>query len=147
MVDLLAGMAITGMLLPVTMSSMFHTFTVTESSRSKVTALENIEYAANRLRDDVHKAQTTDLVDGGASVSSLNLSWIDGTTGQSHLVSYYLSNTLLQRDYDGITSTVGRYITSIDFSLSNGVIKVKIISSPGINSSSSLELTYSLALP
>lgn len=146
LVDLLVGIAISGMLLPVIISGMSHLFTATNSSRNQIIALQNIEYAANRIREDVHVAQTTNLLDGAAPVSSLNLSWVDAATSQTHAVSYYLSNNQLQRNDNGMTGTVGRYISSIDFSISNGIIRVKIISNPGVNLSSSKMFTYSLAL-
>jgi hypothetical protein len=75
-------------------------------------------------------AQSTDLVDGAAPVSSMTLSWTDWSQdgGVPHSVTYGLSGTELLRTYDGQTLTVGHYVTSVGFSLSGQALFVTITS-------------------
>ncbi len=64
-------------------------------------------------------------------LDAVTLSWVDytgfeSTNYTSHSSSYILSGTNLQRTYDGVTSIVGRHITSVGFTQNGRVISVII---------------------
>ena len=79
--------------------------------------------------------QSTDLVDGAPEVSQMTLSWNDSTwwakqeESISHSVIYTYSGTALQRNYDGVVTTVGRQLTNVRFSLDGRMVTITLISS------------------
>ncbi len=125
MVEILAVMAISGILLTGLVVAIFQVFGTTRQNSVPLTALENVKNSAYRLSQDVRKASTTNLVDGGPAVSNLTLDWTiwyatdDNTydangnlipkgnlipSGQYHRCEYSLSGVKLQRKY-GILRT------------------------------------------
>lgn len=144
--ELLAGMALSGMILPVAASSVLRLMADTELSRNRIVALQDMAYAANQVKGDIRMAQSTDLVNDSVPVGSVIFSWEDSSTGVSHSVSYYLSGNRLQRSSDGINTTVGWYVSDVEFSLSGNIVKMQLKSSPGVRPGSVQQLTYHFAL-
>ena len=80
------------------------------------------------ISDDARNARYTSLTSGAAAVSTLTLEWTDYYSGAltSHKASYALSGTNLQRTYDGVTTTIGKGISAIQFSVSGSTLTVAI---------------------
>lgn len=101
-------------------------------------ALTDIDGAVHWLSRDLVLAQTTNLTDGGAAVSSVNMTWSDlthwaGDAGTvDHSAIYTLSGTTLLRTYDGDVSTVGRHLTNFGISISGRMFTVTLTSQPGL---------------
>lgn len=146
LLESIVAIGLSGLVLPVAASSVFHIVVDSEVSRNHIVALQDIWHAADIIKNDVHLAQTSNLDNGAPPVNSLNLSWVDAGTGVSHSVSYYLSGTKLVRDNGTTVSSAGRYISSVEFSLTANILKVKLVSSPGFDSRRSQQMTYLFAL-
>ncbi|MDZ4247619.1 MAG: hypothetical protein U1D67_10955 [Dehalococcoidia bacterium] len=148
LVEILAGLAISGTLLPLIFTVVLNMFTVTTSSGNLITASQDMEYAAGSIGEDIHRAQATDLIEDAGPVNSLTLSWNEENGGDNvaHYVKYYLSGNQLQQDYDGVVRNVSQFTSNIEFSISNNVIKIKMVSSLEGDSQDSKQLTYLFAI-
>ncbi|MFC2034436.1 type II secretion system protein J [Chloroflexota bacterium] len=105
----------------------------TDESTSDVVMLADLNNAVIVIKKDLMVTQDTDLIDGNpVPQSSASFTWTDYTSFGSenvsryHSCNYTLSGTFLQRNYNGITSVVGRNITYIGFTLNGRVISVNI---------------------
>ena len=76
---------------------------------------------------DIKMVQTTTLADGGTA-NVISASWTDQFEGigTTHTVTYALVGGNLVRTYDGVSSTVGRRVTSAVFSRSGESIVAQI---------------------
>ena len=155
LVELLVGTAVGGMLLSTLVAAIFQTFNVTADTRTRITAIGNINNATHQLSKDVRMAASTNLVDEADPVSNLVLdwsSWYDdsgqlSSEGQDHNCEYALSGEELQRSYDsGDPATVARHISAIEFSLEGQIIIVSITSSPEGKPETAEQKTYRLYL-
>ncbi len=134
LVELLVALAVGSVLLTGALLSIQQIVLGTIRSRSQVTALTDVNQAALAIKKDLMMTQNTNLIDGNpVPQSSVILSWIDysgfaSANSTSHSSSYTLSSTnlTLTRTYDGVTSIVGRYITSVGFTQNGRVISVVI---------------------
>ena len=97
-----------------------------------VAASMDLGYAGRQVSRDILMAAGSDLVDGAPPVNQLTLSWIEwyDLAGLPHSVTYELSGSNLDRDYDGVVTTVARNISSIEFARTDRVIEVVVTSVP-----------------
>ena len=144
LVELLIAAAIAAMLVPILGSAIFQFMQVTEQGNDQFRALHDVQNAGYWITLDGKRAATTDLIEGADLVDSITLSWTDG--GQAHTTTYSLSSTDLQRDHNGTTITVARYILNVGFSISQGVITANLTSSPEGRWEVSEETTYKVCL-
>ena len=135
-VELLVGVAIAGMILPVVTIAIFQMSRGTTSINTDFVIQLDIDSTSSWFSRDLSQALTTDVLDGASPVNSMRVDWIDQTgwalPGQElHYAKYYIEpgTTLLKRDYDGTISTVGRYMADIQFSRSANYITIVISSS------------------
>ncbi len=102
----------------------------TGRSNSQVIAATDVNQTALRLKKDLMMAHETDLTDNVTQSGSVLLNWTNLTGGNitAHSISYTLSGTELQRDYDdgSVVSVVGRHITYLAFTQDGRVINVTI---------------------
>ena len=128
LVEILVVLAV-GSVITVGVLLTFQQITVgTGRSNSQVIATTDANQAALRLRKDLMMVQNTDLTDNVSRSGSVLLDWTDyvGDNSTDHYISYVLSGTELQRDYDGVVSIVGRHITDITFIQDGRVVNVAI---------------------
>ena len=132
LLELLASMAIVGIIMMGVVSLIFSEARGTAIARTSVTAGHEISNAARWLSEDGWMAEITNLVDGADPVDHLTLNWIEryDFTEIPHCSSYYLSGTQLLRDYDGAVSIVARKISNIEFFQVGSLITVSIDCSP-----------------
>lgn len=103
--------------------------------------MTDVDSAVHWLTRDLVLAQTSNLTDGAAPVSSVNMTWEDlthwaGDTGVvSHYVTYMISGKQLIRNYDGEVSIVSRYLTQFGISIDGKIISVTVTSRAGLPSS------------
>ncbi len=145
LVEILAVMAICGILLTGIVVAIFQVFGTTRHNSIPITALENIKNSAYRISQDVRKASTTNLSDGAPAVSNLTLDWTIWYDTSGNLIpygQYYrckyslpLPGVKLMRNYGTYTpsttptppipdssftwqpqTTISNYISSIQFS-------------------------------
>lgn len=148
LIELLVTLAIGSVVLIGVFLSIYQIITSTDRNASMATALADVSQASRAIKRDLMMTQITDLVDGEPPQNSVNLSWTDYTgfssaNGSNHYSTYTLSGTRLLRVYDGVTSIVGRNVTSVSFSKSGPVISVNITSTgpPAAKSTENLYFT------
>ena len=128
LVELLVVLATVGLITSTTVPTMFQVVQGSAVGNSRLTAIASIQHATYHICRDAQGAQSTDLVDGAASVDLLTLSWND--EGTEHTISYSISSSELQRTYDGDALSVGQDVSSIEFSRVGRTLKVTITSTP-----------------
>ena len=143
LVETLLAAGIAAMIVGVLGSAIFLFMRVTEEGNDHFRALHDVQNAGFWITRDGGGAQSISLNEGEDPVESMTLGWTDG--GQAHTVTYSLSGTDLQRNYDGTVTTVARYISGVGFSISSeGVITGNITSSPEGRWETSEEVTYKI---
>jgi len=157
--ELLVAMAVGGMLLTGLVVAIFQVFGINKEDSAKITALENIKSAAYSVMKDIKKADTTNLVSGGAVLDNVILDWTIWYDNNGNLIpagnyyrcKYLRSGTNLLRKYgtyspsslptppipDGsftweADKIVGRSIAGVEFSRSlvGNIITMSITASP-----------------
>jgi len=180
LIELLVAMAISGMVLTALVTSIFQTTKVSTQASTQITALEDIKSVARPITPDVWMAQTTKWYDGTGTliplpddtpVDNLVLDWTSWYDDSSEMIDPYpvkcrCEYTFLetegkvQRKYwedDGVgyeeisTTTFGRYISGIEFSLHAvtevaSYIQVTITSSPEGRAETEEQKTYHISL-
>ena len=129
MVELIIATAITSLIVSGLGTAIYLIITITERGNDEASALHDIRNAAYYISSDAQMASTTDLIDGADPVDNLSLEWTDGF-GNSYSSSYQLSGTELQRQYNSTTTTVARYVSSVEFSISGDVLTFSVESAP-----------------
>ena len=146
LVELLVVMAVTGVLMPVLVSTVFQmTRSTTEINRDFVVQ-QDIDNASTWFNRDISQAQATDIPDGGLPPfpDHMRVTWVDETGwategAEQHSGEYTLVAPTLYRSYDcpagvidapscpnGTISIVARHVADIDFSRSGNFISVLI---------------------
>jgi VCBS repeat-containing protein len=142
LVETIVAAGIAAMLVGALGSAIFLFTRTAEQGNDELGALRDVQNAGYWLTRDGKMAETTDLIDGAPPVGSMTLTWTDG--GQAHTVTYTLTGTELQRNYDGDAIAVARYVTSVEFSLSQGVITADLTSSPDGRWDTSEQVAYEI---
>jgi prepilin-type N-terminal cleavage/methylation domain-containing protein len=165
LIEVLAATAISGLLLAVAVSITFQTTNVTMHSSADITAFEDIKRVAHPIVPDLRMAQETDLQDGADPVDHLALDWTSWYDDEGELspVDYHCEYALVAgenkverkywADYDDqspgdptSTSSIGKYISGIEFSREGYLVKVVISSSPEDRPETEEHLTYQLSM-
>ena len=138
LIELMAVMAITGMIVLAVASSIFQVAQGRVDVAQKSTAMADIDSAVHWLVRDLVLAQETSLAEGAPPVSDITIEWSDltawaGDEGSvEHYISYTLSGTQLLRDYDGEETIVGRHLTNVGFSVEGKMFTVTLTSRSGL---------------
>jgi prepilin-type N-terminal cleavage/methylation domain-containing protein len=133
LIELVVSLGIAGMISAVIIASVFHTYSVSRSSRDQTTGVLQVQTAGLWISRDAKMAVDTVPADAAAGIlDTLTLQWTNqyDDVNTDHTVQYYLSGTELKRDYDGVVATVSRYISDVDFSRNGSVITAVITSTP-----------------
>ncbi|MBA7707819.1 hypothetical protein ES703_116702 [subsurface metagenome] len=153
LLEILLVLAVGGILMVGVIVAIFQTAAITAESSTQITALEDIRKVASQMSKDIRVAATTDLEDDGSVLDSLTLEWTSwyDENGELNPVPHSISYTLssggtLQRNYDGALTTVGSYISTIEFSREGNIITMAITSSPGDNAETAEQRTYQFYL-
>jgi type II secretory pathway pseudopilin PulG len=135
-IELLIMVAVGGILTFGTVNAIFQVVVGTSRTNSQVVALTDVHHAALQLKKDLQMAQESIIFLNGEEFLALRLDWTDYTSFEAaeninHTSIYQLSNSELHRTYDGISSIVGRNITSVDVTSSDRLINVVLTSTKG----------------
>lgn len=125
-------MALTSLMMGTLATGVFRLAQGFDQKNAQIAVSRRIEDATAFLSADVRNARYTNLTAGAAAVSSVTLEWMDyyAESLTSHKVVYSLSGSNLQRSYDdGAATTVGKSISSIQFSVSGNELSVVITAS------------------
>lgn len=164
LIELVLAMAVSGLLVATATAAIYQTVKSEAKNNGTAIALTDIDRAVHWLTQDTGQGQTTDLIDGAPPVSSMTLWWQDLTSwaledeAVSHYVTYCFnqdctdppcdaeSTRELRRDCDGEITTVGKYLTTVEFSLDGRIITVTLTSSAPSYPNESETRTYKLYL-
>ena len=122
--------------------------------RKETAVLADIERAAHWLNRDVAMGRDIDLVDAAPPVVQMTITWIDYTKAAeleeavSHSVSYTWSPGTgeLERNYDGLITIVGNYLTNVGFSLNDRSVTVTLTSSVDEESGATVTRAYKILM-
>ena len=148
LIEILVAMLVGGMITAGVITGIFQIVYGAGEIREESVALADIDNAAHWLTRDVVLAQNTDL-DPGPPVK-MTLTWNDSTwwaeqeESVSHSVIYTYSGTDLQRNYDGVVTTVGRQLTDVGFSLDGRLVTITLTSSPEEEPRSAVTRSYTI---
>lgn len=153
LIEILVAMAVGGMVMTGIVTGIFQILLGTGQIRVESVALADMEDAAHWLSRDIPMGQTIGgLVDGGPTESDMTIIWNDYTwwaqqeESVAHSIAYTYSGTGLQRNYDGVVTTVGRHLTSVGFSLNGNLVTVTLTSSPDMFPRSTVTRSYLIRL-
>lgn len=132
LLELMAAMAIAALVMGGALALIFQEYRGTDIAKTTVTAAHEIGNAARLISQDGMMAESTALVEGTDPVDYLVLSWVERSDFADipHSSSYSLSGTQLQRDYDGMVTTVARNISKIEFSQAGRLLTFSISFTP-----------------
>lgn len=144
LVEVIFVVAVMAVIVSVAWPSSLQLWQGTGQTSLKVTALENVQNAANWFSRDAQMAQTTTLANGAGPVSEVTLTWVDKYKdgNVSHSIRYYVSQGRLMRTYDGTSNVVGTRISYVGFSLNSRTFTMTVRSTPGNDTSSTSEGNY-----
>ena len=141
LVEILLAMGITALITGVLGTAIFQIFDRTASGQDTLRALSDIQNAGQWLYLDGEKAATSDLIDNAPPVTAMTLSW--STEGTPHTATYTLTGPALVRNHNGVETTVARYLSGAEFSISDDLIAIKLTSTPG-SGGVSKEVNYNI---
>ncbi len=148
LISMLISLSILGVLGSSAGVAISQSIRISEKGHNQLTALHEIENAAFWIGRDGRMAASTDMVDDALPTSSVTLQWTDrfGLDSVDHASTYQLVGTEIRRTYDGVTRTLARNISSLDFSLSGQLITVSIVSTPQGSAGVTKQGTYLINL-
>ena len=119
MVELIAAVAITGIIVVFLGTAIYHIITISEYGNDEFTALHEVQNVAYWFIKDGQEAKQAV---GG---SQLVLTLADDST-----VTYALVGTTLQRTAGGIQTTLARNISSVTFAVNDRLTTMSLTSAP-----------------
>ena len=149
LLEMLVAMAISLLVMCGAVALILQEYKGTDIAKTTVTAAHEIRNAIQWISQDIMTAEVTDLSDVGGTLDSVAISWTDRTdfTDIPHSISYQLTNDSLQRNYDGILTTVARNISNVEFSQSGRLVTVTIECTPRQwNPEQTVKQTYQIYL-
>jgi len=131
LVETLIAIAITGFIVTILGLTVQQFVTVPEQGDNQVDALHAVQNAAHWVSLD---GQTAKSATGGAG--------LDLTLPDNSVVSYNVSGNSLQRTYKGVSRTVAKDVSSVNFTIQGRVITMHITAAPDSRWSISENQTY-----
>jgi len=135
LVELLVAMAVGGVVLGVLVCSIFQIGFGSGQITKENTAQADIDCCIHWITRDIVMGQTINLIPGAPPTANVTMSWNDLTAWAvqdeeiSHSVTYTYSGTELQRNYNGVVTTIGRYLTDVGFSVDGRLVTITLASS------------------
>jgi prepilin-type N-terminal cleavage/methylation domain-containing protein len=119
LVETVVAIAITGFLVTALGMIVQLLVTVPERGDDQVDAVHSVQNAAHWL-----------TLDGQMALTAVGNSNLIMTLPDSTEIEYALSNTDLQRTYNGDNRTIAEYVSSVNFTVNNRIIYMTIITAP-----------------
>ena len=132
LLEMITALAIAALIGGGAVALLFNELRGQATAKNIVAASMDLGYVGRQVSRDILMAAGSDLVDGAPPVNQLTLNWIEwyDLVGLPHSVTYELSGSNLDRDFDGVVTTVARNISSIEFARTDRVIEVVVTSVP-----------------
>ena len=132
LLEMLVAMAISLLVMGGAVALILQEYKGTDITKTTVIAAHEIRNAIQWISQDIMTAEFTDLSDVGGTLDSVSISYTDrtGYVDIPHSISYQLTNDSLQRNYDGILTTVARNISNVEFSQDGRLVTVTIECTP-----------------
>ena len=148
LLEIVVGLSISAALSCAAVGLIFYEISGTSEIKTSVCASSELTSADRWIGQDVMMAESTNLINGGASSSNLSLSWIDRYEFSNipHTCTYSVDNSTLIRNYDGVEYIIAKDITYTEFSLNNNILEVKISCTPQTLESRTVDKTFSVYL-
>ncbi len=148
LLEVLVGLSISSVMSLAAMGLILVELNGTGAIKNSISATDELASAERYIGKDVMMAESTNLVNGGASSSNLSLSWTDRYefTNTPHSCTYSVDNCTLLRDYDGIKYGIAKNITYAEFSLNNNILEVTLYCTPVTYESRTVDKTFSIYL-
>ena len=151
LMELVVATAVVGLILPLVITFTFQVVKGTARVNQDLVVQQDLDNASLWFNRDLSQAQQIDLADQ-ATASSIRVDWLDATGwgadsgNPAHYSAYSLVGTDLLRDYDGVTSIVGRRVTAITFSRTcTTVCEVVSVSITSAYSGATTTLDYNIS--
>ena len=135
LVELLIAAAVAGLIVGVLSTVIYQTFTVTEYSNDKMTAMHELQNVAHWVSLDVRSASTAT---GG---DELVLTLPDDSS-----ITYTLEGSELRRTAGDSQITIAQNISSVSFSVNDNIITMTVTSSPEGRPNVSEQGVYNICL-
>ena len=144
LVEVLLAVGISALICSVLGAAIFQIVDRSAYNSDRLRALHDIHNAGRWLYLDGARAEATDLAPGAEPADTMRLDWTSRDGLQTS--AYSLSGTELQRSHNGAITTVARYVSGAEFSMSRDrLITVNLASTPG-SKGVSKEVTYRMWL-
>ncbi len=128
LLELVVGLAVAGIVMPLIASTIFQLTRGTEQIRARTVSTADVAFLASWLHRDLAVAGTivdpatqAPLIDCASGTQpSIRVSWTDqtgwGVADPEHYAEYSIEpgTTVLNREYDGVVGVVGRHITGLE---------------------------------
>ena len=106
-------------------STVFQSLGIFRYWRADVVATREIRHAGSMFAGDALNTEVISLIDGGISVDSVTLEWIDEAE-VDHTAVYAFANGVLTRNLDGNVNTLARDVVDVDFYLDTRIVTFDI---------------------
>jgi prepilin-type N-terminal cleavage/methylation domain-containing protein len=148
LLEILVGLSISSMLSLGALGLILCELNGTAAIKNSISAADELASAESCIGKDVMMAESTNLVNDGASSSNLSLAWTERYEFSNipHTCTYSVDNCTLIRNYDGFEFIVARNITYTGFSLNNNVLEVMLSCTPQTLESRTVDKTFSVYL-
>ncbi len=120
LLEFAAALAISGILGTTVVGSLHQLQRTTIDGGAQFELTTETQRATRWISRDVHRADSTDVSDGGAPVTSASFDWTDEFG--AHSCSYVLNGDALERACDGGLTVVARQLSGLSFSRSGSLI-------------------------
>jgi prepilin-type N-terminal cleavage/methylation domain-containing protein len=130
LIELLIATAFIGVLGGLVSATTYLTFKTSAETNSQLDVATNVATSSLWLARDVHRAITTDIVDGAAAVGSANFTW--SASGSLTTCSYTNNSGELIRVCGGASTVIGRGVSSLTFARNVDLITISYLVSSGV---------------
>ena len=120
LIEFAAALAISGILGMTVVGSLFQLHRTAIDGGAQFDLTTETQRATRWVARDIHRADSTDVSDGGAPASGASFEWTDEFG--AHSCSYALDSDALERTCDGESTVVARQLSGLSFSRSGELI-------------------------
>jgi len=120
LIEFAAAVAISGILGTTVVGSLFQLHRTTVDGGAQFEVTTEVQRATRWVTRDIHRADSTDISDGGAPVSTASFDWTDDLG--AHSCSYALNGDALERTCDGQPAAAARRLSGLSFSRSGSLV-------------------------
>ncbi len=128
LVEMLIALGISVVIIGGLAASVYTIMNVTGRGNAEITALRDVQSVSYWINNDAQMARDVTLI-GGDPGNGMILDW-DDSLGNPQSSNYTLSGSELLRNYNGISSAIAWNVSSVEFTVTNGVLTYSFVSTP-----------------